>query len=878
MNFTNKTIPHIFRNKYLRETGSFKSSGSIVVNNNGSGNSTTIIAGEYLPATRNEDGTYTVDVSSVKFQGNVVASGEVIAHKEGSSLSGDGSYVTVIDSLTSDSTTDALSAAQGKILNEKIESITVGDNYYTKDEINDKLSSVEVDLSYYYNKSETYSKEEIDQKIGEGGGNVDLTDYYKKSEVYNINETYNKEEIDKLIGSSGGGSGSDTDLSNYYTKEEVYNKAEVDQKIDNIVTEGGEINLQNYYTKSEVDQKIEDIEISGQTSPSFEIRTTTGKWYKLLKITVGGVCRIKFTGNGNVEEYIITCSVYPEIGIVKIGNTSHIRRFGIHNLPWAEAGYLYFNTLEEDPIPGTASFLEDFTVTFEEYSDGMSIYYGEEAPEDIATEINDLVIYKDYRITTSLVGGIFSDHYYYYDDKYGIKRDLIKEHESLDDIVRWEIRELPERYYSKSQIDSMLEDIVIGDINLDSYYTKNEVDQKIEDVEISNSTNYYSKEEINDLVDNITASGKLITTSISSPSKTGSYRILNIDSTKYYNFDIKISFKSTTGDHIHIFSIKKLEQSISTQYNSLIGFHYSNIDNPNEVKLRSFNEDDTKLILYIKLGANSLDSDHDISIEVRGDGNFQIDRNELPSLNIISTIDLPFIYRDYNDQSYNHIYSGNLASTNYNLINSSNNQVPLVVDSLDGSSSQALSVTQGKLLSDRIDQLSSGSGNNVVSFSASSGRNYKIFSISPGGTINFTIQSSSASGDSCTYSISYIVSVGLKIQKLGGYTYNDIGIGNLLYKRNSETGMYDICIQSKSSNTINFTSSGFSYVTYDTPSYITSSSGYTTYSDDKYCDIDIPNGIKASTFVYTKTDGTRQDLIKYIEALEQRIAALESKL
>lgn len=871
MNFTNKTIPHIFRNKYLRETGSFKSSGSIVVNNNGSGNSTTIIAGEYLPATRNEDGTYTVDVSSVKFQGNVVASGEVIAHKEGSSLSGDGSYITVIDSLTSDSTTDALSAAQGKILNEKIESITVGDNYYTKDEINDKLSSVEVDLSYYYNKSETYNKEEIDQKIGEGGGNVDLTDYYKKSEVYNINETYNKEEIDKLIGSSGGGSGSDTDLSNYYTKEEV------DQKIDNIVTEGGEINLQNYYTKSEVDQKIEDIEISGQTSPSFKIRAIDGKWYRLLKISVGGVCRIKFTDISNVEEYIITCSVYPEIGIVKIGNTSHIRRFGIHNLPWAEAGYLYFNTLEEDPIPGTTPFAEDFTVTFEEYSDNISIYYGEEAPEDIATEINDLVIYKDHRITTSLVGGILSDHYYYYNE-HGAKMDLAVKYEELSDLVSWQTTELLENYYNKRQIDSKLEDIVAGDINLDSYYTKSEVDQKIENVEISNSTNYYSKEEINDLVDNITASGKLITTSISSPSKTGSYRILNIDSTKYYNFDIKISFKSTTGDHIHIFSIKKLEQSISTQYNSLIGFHYSNIDNPNEVKLRSFNENNTKLILYIKLGANSLDSDHDISIEVRGDGNFQIDRNELPSLNIISTIDLPFIYRDYNDQSYNHIYSGNLASTNYNLIDSSNNQVPLVVDSLDGSSSQALSVTQGKLLSDRIDQLSSGSGNNVVSFSASSGRNYKIFSISLGGTVNFTIQSSSASGDSCTYSISYIVSDGLKIQKLGGYTYSDIGIGNLLYKMNIETGMYDICIQSKSNNTITFISSGFSYMTYDTPSYITSSSGYKTYSDDRYCNIDIPNGIKASTFVYTKTDGTRQDLIQYIEALEQRIAALESKL
>lgn len=215
-----KTIPHIFRNKYLRFTGT---GSSTVITGYTSGSSTstptTVVSGEYLPATRNEDGTYTVDVSAVKFEGHVVASGEVIAHKDGSAASGDGSYVTVLDTLESDSTTDALSAAQGKVLKGMIDNIDYS-NYYTKNEINDKLSNVNVDLSYYYTKDEVYNKEEIDQKL----------------------ENIKPEDID-------------IDLSNYYTKEEV------DDKIDDIIISGGDVDLSKYYTKDEVDQKIEDIDV-----------------------------------------------------------------------------------------------------------------------------------------------------------------------------------------------------------------------------------------------------------------------------------------------------------------------------------------------------------------------------------------------------------------------------------------------------------------------------------------------------------------------------------------------------------------------------------------------------------------------------------------
>ncbi|MBS7257067.1 MAG: hypothetical protein KIG63_01300 [Methanobrevibacter sp.] len=73
--------------------------------------------------------------------------------------------------------------------------VPVLDNYYTKQEVDDKIRdvSVEVDLSNYYTKSETYNKQEIETKIAQAGvssvksvngqtGDVVLN--YVDSEVY----------------------------------------------------------------------------------------------------------------------------------------------------------------------------------------------------------------------------------------------------------------------------------------------------------------------------------------------------------------------------------------------------------------------------------------------------------------------------------------------------------------------------------------------------------------------------------------------------------------------------------------------------------------------------------------------------------------------
>lgn len=100
--------------------------------------------------------------------------------------------------------------------------------------------------------SEIQRAKEIENNLQEqidniGIGNIDLSDYYTKS------ETYSQSEVNELIN----GVETNVDLSNYYTKSETYSQAEIDDKFNNIQGGGsGDVDLSNYYSKTEVDQLI----------------------------------------------------------------------------------------------------------------------------------------------------------------------------------------------------------------------------------------------------------------------------------------------------------------------------------------------------------------------------------------------------------------------------------------------------------------------------------------------------------------------------------------------------------------------------------------------------------------------------------------------
>ena len=140
------------------------------------------------------------------------------------------------------------------------------DNYYNKTEVELLIASGgaggTIDLSNYYKKLETYSREQVDALISSGTG--DLSDYYTKAEVESlIPDISTKQDTlvsgtsiktingESILGSgdiviSGGGT---VDLSEYYKKTETYSKVEVDTKISDIP----ETDLSGYYNKTETE-------------------------------------------------------------------------------------------------------------------------------------------------------------------------------------------------------------------------------------------------------------------------------------------------------------------------------------------------------------------------------------------------------------------------------------------------------------------------------------------------------------------------------------------------------------------------------------------------------------------------------------------------
>lgn len=175
----------------------------------------------------------------------------------------------------------------------------MADDYYTKNDINGKVDSINnsienVKVELRNKVKEFYTKIEIDQKLanintgGTSGGtspnpSVDLTNYFTKNEIRN--NYYDKAYLDNKFATIGTGTnptpgGSNVDLSNYYNKQEVDNKLsnlsnnesikqikkELEDKIDLKLdkSQASQIDNTNFYTKQEtfnkdeVNTKLED--------------------------------------------------------------------------------------------------------------------------------------------------------------------------------------------------------------------------------------------------------------------------------------------------------------------------------------------------------------------------------------------------------------------------------------------------------------------------------------------------------------------------------------------------------------------------------------------------------------------------------------------
>ncbi len=272
MNFNRRNINKKLRNGEIIAYNYSSSSISF----GGGGGSSSSSGGNYLPATANGDGTYTVYLSQVTFNGHIVAQGEVSAYGSGST-SGDSTGTTgggttsivIEDNLTSTSTTAALSANQGRVLKDLIDNAEVDlSDYYTKSQVDTKLSNVNVDLSNYYTKAQTTDKlnDKLDKSVWD--------------EAFEFNEDGSLKVKVNLYGDGeisayGSGSTANTEinLDNYYTKSQV------DDLIDNIDVGDVNVDLSNYYTKAQVNTKLGGYSETSHTHSNYSLTSHTHSQY-----------------------------------------------------------------------------------------------------------------------------------------------------------------------------------------------------------------------------------------------------------------------------------------------------------------------------------------------------------------------------------------------------------------------------------------------------------------------------------------------------------------------------------------------------------------------------------------------------------------------
>jgi hypothetical protein len=106
----------------------------------------------------------------------------------------------------------------------------------------------DIDLSDYYTKEQTYSKDEVDDLLENTGGGSEPEQYVKSVTTDNVGSIFinnNDGTSDRIVfplinGQNivNNGGNIETDLSDYYTKEETYSKDEVDGLLEN-TGEGG---------------------------------------------------------------------------------------------------------------------------------------------------------------------------------------------------------------------------------------------------------------------------------------------------------------------------------------------------------------------------------------------------------------------------------------------------------------------------------------------------------------------------------------------------------------------------------------------------------------------------------------------------------------
>ena len=300
MDFIKYNRPKLPRNKYGIQNGVFYSGGS-VFNSLGSGSasgSSVSLANYYTKPETDEiaatkldksiwDGVFRIDENgNLRCSTNFIGEKEVSAYGEGDTAS---STVVVVDNLTSNLTDAALSANQGRVLKELIDTKTV-----------------DVDLTGYA-KQEWVMQNFISvipsEYVTDSELNNALSSYYTKTQI--DNKGYLTAIPNEYITSTE----LETELGSYYTKTQIDNKGYLTSIPAEYVTDTELTSeLGSYYTKTQIDNKGYLTAVPSEYVTETELNTELGSYYtkndtdakldtKLNKSVWDGVFRIDENGD-----------------------------------------------------------------------------------------------------------------------------------------------------------------------------------------------------------------------------------------------------------------------------------------------------------------------------------------------------------------------------------------------------------------------------------------------------------------------------------------------------------------------------------------------------------------------------------------------------
>lgn len=222
----------------------------------------------------------------------------------------------------------------------KVDTETLEQNYYNKQQVDDILASgsIDVDLSNYYKKSETYSREEVDDKLANLDVDIDFSDYYTKAETNDLlknkadKSVVNtiQDEVGTLKIDNASNKASISNLQNLKAnKDEVtlalQNKADKSEipYVGNFITNAVD-DLVNYYTKAETYSQAEVRQLISAI-PKFNIEVVTGLPTSNISETTIYLLKTSETETNNLyTEYIYINNVWEKLGTQKLDLSGYV--------------------------------------------------------------------------------------------------------------------------------------------------------------------------------------------------------------------------------------------------------------------------------------------------------------------------------------------------------------------------------------------------------------------------------------------------------------------------------------------------------------------------------------------------------------------------